>query len=278
LRHPNIVQVLGVYTDKDKISYIVLEFVAKGSLDELIQKKQLTLLEVMQIAKQVVGGMIYLHDQCNVIHRDLSARNVLVNEEEGKYQAKLSDFGLSKQVSEASFYGEDSDGVPVKWSPPEVLRFRKFSFQSDVWSFGVFLWELLEASVPYPTMSNSEAMNAVIGGYRLPRPQLCNDAVYELMMKCWSLQTEERPLFKQISKTLEDIVKEIIRTSSSRTSSSSSQSDHSPQNNNEISAASVPRADHYNTVVVEKEPDHYNSTALNSRRPSDRNNNYNYNM
>jgi len=115
--------------------------------------------------------MIYLHDQ-GIIHRDLSARNILVKEEEGKYTIRISDFGLSRELNTEDFYKSESKQFPVKWASNEVLKHRKYSTKSDVWSFGITLWEILEGgTVPYPDMDNSQALEAVLKGYRLPRPK-----------------------------------------------------------------------------------------------------------
>jgi tyrosine-protein kinase Tec len=143
LSHPNIVQFFGIYfegTDR----YLVTEFITKGSLRSVLNSEStLTVDDLIWMAKDVAAGMLYL-SQVNIIHRDLAARNLLVaasTDPAKKYLVKISDLGMGKSMEE-DYYSSNEKTIPVKWCPPEVLEFGKFSIQSDIWSFGVVLWEI----------------------------------------------------------------------------------------------------------------------------------------
>jgi len=202
LQHPNVLRILGVYTDNNGEKYIVTEFLEKGSLDKFLRRRELSSVELLQIANQVAGGMLYLH-KSNIIHRDLAARNVLVKEENGKYQVCISDFGLSREMKDEHYIASKGQKIAVKWSPLEVMKYREFSTKSDIWSFGILLWELWErGSIPYPELSNSETLTRVAEGYRLPKPVSAPEELYLLMMRCWNEDPQQRPEFKEIQEFL----------------------------------------------------------------------------
>ncbi|XP_038064851.1 muscle, skeletal receptor tyrosine protein kinase-like [Patiria miniata] len=189
-QHPNVLSMLGYCTDKDPM-YVILEYVPHGDLqtylrhirtgtepfylkkEEFKEKKDLTPTEILSFASQVVRGMEYLASkQC--IHRDLATRNILLGE---GLICKVSDFGLAREVAEKSQYEMQSQGkVPVRWMAPESLLSNMYTSKSDVWSFGVLLWELVTlGSHPYPGMSSQEVINELKKGYRLPKPEHCGD-------------------------------------------------------------------------------------------------------
>jgi len=122
----------------------------------------------------------------------------LVTETDGRYVVKIADLGLSREVQD-NLYESSDDTFPVKWSPPEVIKYRQFSSASDVWSFGIALWEIFEfGTVPYPTMSNMECVENILQGYRLPKPERCPNELYNLMRQCWSPLPDDRPKFPEI--------------------------------------------------------------------------------
>jgi serine/threonine protein kinase len=158
--------------------------------------------------------MQYLESQ-KIIHRDLALRNLLVTSggDDLKYLVKVADFGLSR-VLQSEYYSMTSTKFPVKWGAPEVLEYGKFTLKSDVWSFGVLLWELWSfGRIPYTQYSNSETVEKVLAGYRLPSPVGCPVEIYRLMMACWSKNQAERPSFKQICEALPEKVSRITHDS-----------------------------------------------------------------
>ncbi|XP_038066018.1 proto-oncogene tyrosine-protein kinase receptor Ret-like [Patiria miniata] len=220
-RHPNVLSMLGYCTDKDPM-YIILEYVPYRDLqtylrhirtgtepfylkkEEFKEKKDLTPTEILTFASQVVRGMEYLASkQC--IHRDLATRNILLGE---GLVCKVSDFGLARDVAEKSQYEMQSQGrVPVRWMAPESLISNMYTSKSDVWSFGVLLWELVTlGSHPYPGMSSQNVIDEIKQGYRLPKPEHCSDDIYQIMMDCWQEKPEDRPDFAGLHTTIDDIL------------------------------------------------------------------------
>ncbi|XP_038065532.1 fibroblast growth factor receptor-like isoform X3 [Patiria miniata] len=220
-QHPNVLSMLGCCTDKDPM-YIILEYVPHGNLQTYLrhirtgmepiylnkagfkEKKDLTPTEILTFASQVVRGMEYLASkQC--IHRDLATRNILLGE---GLICKVSDFGLARDVAEKSQYEMQSQGrVPVRWMAPESLLSNMYTSKSDVWSFGVLLWELVTlGSHPYPGMSSQKVINELKKGYRLPKPEHCSDDIYKVMVDCWQEKPEDRPDFAGLHTTIDDIL------------------------------------------------------------------------
>jgi len=118
---------------------------------------------------------------------------------------KIADFGLSREIEEDAYNASDVSLFPIKWSPPEVIQHRIFSIASDIWSFGVVMWEIFEfAKVPYPELTNREAIDFVLKGGRLEKPSDCPQFVYDVMKSCWEEKPENRPPFKSIQGLLMD--------------------------------------------------------------------------
>jgi serine/threonine protein kinase len=117
-----------------------------------------------------------------------------------QYSVKVADFGLSKTLKDsAEYYKSELSVLPIRYSAPEVLKFGKYSQASDVWSFGITIWELMTGGMkPYVQYSNSETIEKVLEGYRLPKPANCPEALYEIMQQCWHEKAEERPTFTQL--------------------------------------------------------------------------------
>ncbi|XP_014388962.1 PREDICTED: megakaryocyte-associated tyrosine-protein kinase isoform X5 [Myotis brandtii] len=196
LQHKNLVRLLGVILHQGL--YIVMEHVSKGNLVNFLRTRGRALVntpQLLQFSLHVAEGMEYLESK-KLVHRDLAARNILISED---LVAKVSDFGLVK----AERKGLDSSRLPVKWTAPEALKHGKFSSKSDVWSFGVLLWEVFSyGRAPYPKMSLKEVTEAVEKGYRMEPPEGCPGPVHTLMNSCWEAEPTRRPTFRKLAEKL----------------------------------------------------------------------------
>ncbi|XP_056132371.1 megakaryocyte-associated tyrosine-protein kinase [Lampris incognitus] len=197
LQHKNLVRLLGVILHNGL--HIVTELMIKGNLVNFLRTRGRSVINTAQLlrfALDVCEGMEYL-DSKRLVHRDLAARNILVSDEG---VAKVSDFGLTKVDSKAS----DNAKLPVKWTAPEALQKEKFSTRSDVWSYGVLLWEIFSyGRQPYPKMSLKEVKQQVEEGYRMEAPEDCPPEVYSLMRSCWEREPRRRPPFHKLREKLE---------------------------------------------------------------------------
>jgi len=197
--HPNIVRLLGVHTSRTGEQYIVTEFVSKGCLLNVLQQEKsfITLPEMISMAINIASGMRYLEAN-KIVHRDLAARNILV---EVPYVAKISDLGLSREDDYAK-PGDDSK-VPIRWCAPEILTKRRYSTQSDVWAFGITVWEMLKyGAMPYAGKSNTEVIEFVCNGGYPSQPDNCPNDLWAILVPCWSKNPAERPTFEFIFKQL----------------------------------------------------------------------------
>ncbi|XP_063094192.1 tyrosine-protein kinase Fer isoform X16 [Cavia porcellus] len=205
--HPNIVKLIGVCTQRQPV-YIVMELVPGGDFLTFLRKKkdELKLQQLVTFCLDVAAGMFYLESK-NCIHRDLAARNCLVGENN---VLKISDFGMSRQEEGGVYSSSGLKQIPIKWTAPEALNYGRYSSESDVWSFGIFLWETFSLGVcPYPGMTNQQAREQVERGYRLAAPQHCPKDIAKIMMKCWDYKPENRPKFNELLREL-DIIKRKI--------------------------------------------------------------------
>jgi len=199
LRHPNIVSYFGSFIDQDN-TYIVMELLSLGSLDRLLQNnsEKIQTLTLINLSLQIADGMMFLEENY-IIHRDLALRNILVGGQSPSYIIKVSDFGLSRTTGDLGYYKSESKAIPYKWCSPEIIQQGLFSHKSDVWAFGILLWELFSyGNPPYPGMLNSETVEHLLPGSRLHPPANCSIEISELMIKCWSHKPEDRPSFKEI--------------------------------------------------------------------------------
>lgn len=203
--HPNIVKLIGVCTQRQPI-YIVMELVPGGDFLSFLRKKkdELKTKQLLRFSVDAAAGMAYLESK-NCIHRDLAARNCLVGE--GSV-LKISDFGMSRQEDDGVYSSSGLKQIPIKWTAPEALNYGRYSSESDVWSYGILLWETFSLGVcPYPGMTNQQAREQVEKGYRMVCPQRCPDDVYKVMQRCWQYNPEERPKFSELQRDLAAIKK-----------------------------------------------------------------------
>ncbi|NXQ46916.1 EPHA5 protein, partial [Catharus fuscescens] len=204
--HPNIIHLEGVIT-KSKPVMIVTEYMENGSLDTFLKKNdgQFTVIQLVGMLQGIVSGMKYLSDM-GYVHRDLAARNILIN---SNLVCKVSDFGLSRVLEDdpEAAYTTRGGKIPIRWTAPEAIAFRKFTSASDVWSYGIVMWEVMSyGERPYWEMTNQDVIKAVEEGYRLPSPMDCPAALYQLMLDCWQKDRNSRPKFDEIVNMLDKLI------------------------------------------------------------------------
>ncbi|XP_061668975.1 ephrin type-A receptor 7 isoform X5 [Syngnathoides biaculeatus] len=205
--HPNVVHLEGVVA-RGKPVMIVIEYMENGSLDSFLRTHggQFTAIQLVGMLRNIAAGMRYLADT-GYVHRDLGARNILVN---SNLVCKVSDFGLSRIINNdlEAVYSKSDRKIPVRWTAPEAIQFRKFTSASDVWSYGIVIWEVMSfGERPYWDMSNQDVMKALEESYRLPAPMDCAPGLHQLMLDCWKKKREERPKFDQIVSILDKMIR-----------------------------------------------------------------------
>uniref|UniRef100_A0A672GT60 receptor protein-tyrosine kinase n=1 Tax=Salarias fasciatus TaxID=181472 RepID=A0A672GT60_SALFA len=205
--HPNIIRLEGVVT-KFKHAMIVTEYMENGALDTYLKGRdgEIPPYQLVGMLRGIAAGMKYLSDM-SYVHRDLAARNVLVNSE---LECKVSDFGLSRVLEDDAegTYTTKGGKIPIRWTAPEAIAYRKFTSASDVWSFGIVMWEVMAfGERPYWDMSNHEVMKAINEAFRLPAPMDCPSAIYQLMLQCWQHDRSKRPRFSDIVNILDKLLR-----------------------------------------------------------------------
>uniref|UniRef100_A0A8C1H5S6 receptor protein-tyrosine kinase n=1 Tax=Cyprinus carpio carpio TaxID=630221 RepID=A0A8C1H5S6_CYPCA len=205
--HPNIIHLKGVVT-KSKPVMIITEYMENGSLDTFLKKNdgQFTVIQLVGMLRGIASGMRYLSEM-GYVHRDLAARNILVN---SNLVCKVSDFGLSRVLEDdpEAAYTTRGGKIPIRWTAPEAIAYRKFTSASDVWSYGIVMWEVMSyGERPYWQMSNQDVIKAVEENYRLPGPMDCPTALYHLMMDCWQKDRNSRPKFEEIVSILDKLIR-----------------------------------------------------------------------
>ncbi|CAG00734.1 unnamed protein product, partial [Tetraodon nigroviridis] len=207
-----IVRMLGLCNAENLM--LVMEMAPAGPLNKFLSSKRdtVTVENIVQLMHQVSMGMKYLEEK-NFVHRDLAARNVLLVNQRF---AKISDFGLSKALgADDSYYKARTAGKwPLKWYAPECINFRKFSSKSDVWSFGVTMWEAFSyGGKPYKKMKGPEVNQFIEAGNRMERPEPCPEKMYALMKECWTYKHEDRPDFKKVEESMKSYYTSISNKS-----------------------------------------------------------------
>ncbi|XP_062977017.1 protein-tyrosine kinase 6 isoform X1 [Elgaria multicarinata webbii] len=201
LRHKHILSLYAMSSVGDPV-YIITEIMSKGNLLELLRASEgqrLQMTELVDMASQVADGMCYLESQ-NFIHRDLAARNILVGENN---ICKVGDFGMARLIKD-DVYLSYSHNIPYKWTAPEALSHGRYSIKSDVWSFGILLYEIVtRGQNPYPGMTNGEVFKHVQTGFKMHCPYKCPPMMYSIMCKCWKINPNERPDFKHLTGLLQ---------------------------------------------------------------------------
>uniref|UniRef100_UPI00398F69A1 tyrosine-protein kinase Src42A-like n=1 Tax=Pristiophorus japonicus TaxID=55135 RepID=UPI00398F69A1 len=203
-QHQNLIPLYAVCTRKQPL-FIVTELMKHGDLLKYLRRFEgcFTIAQLIDMAVQVAAGMSYLESK-HYIHLDLAARNILVG---NNIICKISDFGLAKLLKGVTVAEIPNSQFPIKWTAPEVAITNQVSMKSDVWSFGIVLFEITTyGKVPYPGMSNRMALLEVVQGYRMPCPHGCPQPIYNIMRECWNEVPSQRPLFSTLKLQLEDII------------------------------------------------------------------------
>jgi len=214
--HPHVIKLLGCVTITDPV-LVIIEYVPYGDLLGYLRKSRglndnyfkdpdikpqtsLSSLQLILMSWQIADGMSYLSSR-KIIHRDLAARNVLVGEGE---KCKVTDFGMARNVEMENVYEKKTKGrIPVKWTAYEALTRGRYTTQSDVWSFGVVLYEIFTiGGQPYPRTNARKLVELLASGYRMPKPNHVAEALYQIMRNCWQEEPEDRPSFEQLQREL----------------------------------------------------------------------------
>ncbi|TSK34781.1 Focal adhesion kinase 1 [Bagarius yarrelli] len=203
--HPHIIKLIGVITENPV--WIIMELCTLGELRSFLQVRKygLDLASLILYSYQLSTALAYLESK-RFVHRDIAARNVLVSSVDC---VKLGDFGLSRYMEDSSYYKASKGKLPIKWMAPESINFRRFTSSSDVWMFGVCMWEILMYGVkPFQGVKNNDVIGRIENGERLAMPHNCPPTLYSLMTKCWSYDPSKRPRFNELKTQLSTILAE----------------------------------------------------------------------
>lgn len=202
--HNNVMLFLGVCTQP--YPCIVTELLSGGSLFDLAQREELPYDKIIKLAMDICSGMAHLHSE-QIIHRDLATRNVLLTE---TGVAKIADFGMSRVLESASGGAQTLSNIgPVKWMSPEALNERQYSVHSDVWSFGVTIWEIFARQEPFADFDATQAAIRIArDNLTLERPENCPDEMWYVTISCWNPVREERPSFASLFKQISNLARE----------------------------------------------------------------------
>uniref|UniRef100_A0A803VA73 Tyrosine-protein kinase Mer n=1 Tax=Ficedula albicollis TaxID=59894 RepID=A0A803VA73_FICAL len=216
--HPNVIKLLGVCIELSSLQVpkpmVILPFMKYGDLHSFLLRSRLEmapqfvpLQTLVKFMVDIALGMEYLSSR-NFLHRDLAARNCMLRDD---MTVCVADFGLSKKIYSGDYYRQGRIAkMPVKWIALESLADRVYTTKSDVWAFGVTMWEIATRGMtPYPGVQNHEIYEYLFHGQRLKKPEDCLDELYEIMSDCWRADPATRPTFSQLKAQLEKLLENL---------------------------------------------------------------------
>lgn len=201
----HVVKLLGVVSEGQP-ALVIMEYMGNADMKSWLRDQRPNeehpdrvpplFSRILQMAGEICDGMAYIHSR-KFVHRDLAARNCMMDD---NLTVKIGDFGMTRDVYETDYYRKGGKGLlPVRWMAPESLKDGLFTNESDVWSFGVVLWEVATlAAQPYQGLANDQVLQFVVDGRLMPRPENCPDRLYHMMKRCWAFQPHNRPTFLQV--------------------------------------------------------------------------------
>ncbi|XP_066302707.1 hepatocyte growth factor receptor-like [Branchiostoma lanceolatum] len=252
-KHDNVVQLIGMCVHGNE-AMIVLPYMKHGDLHKYLKNKQtLPLEDNMHLCLEIAQGMAYLTDQ-DIVHRDLAARNCMLDE---NLHVKVADFGLCRDVHEKGYYRIQNWEVklPYKWMAPESHEDYIFDTKTDVWSYGIVLWEIFSGGkTPYPDVPSVHLQSYLKEGHRMERPNKCPIALYnDVMQRCWQKDPTKRPLFKEILAKVNQINKSFNQRPEAEHGACSQQPDFQEESSNRRSEAGSEGPHTYIDFVSEQE-------------------------
>lgn len=271
LKHPNVICLLGIVVKQEPMC-MLFEYMSEGDLHEFLianspeEGKCLTHDQFLDIAIQIGQGMDYLSGN-HYVHRDLAARNCLVSKD---LVVKISDFGLSRDMYSCDYYRVQSKSLlPVRWMPPESILYGKFTTESDVWSYGVVLWEIYSYGLqPYYGYNNQEVINMIRSRKLLPCPDACPSYSYALMVECWAEQANRRPNFSEIVHRLKVWKQSGSMTGAYFKSSTTPQRHGHGSKSSQTSGSQTPANENKSSLTWERSCQGPNSCRLNDSQSS----------
>ncbi|XP_077968616.1 hepatocyte growth factor receptor-like [Styela clava] len=229
LDHKNVLSLIGVCVEDDdlrKSPLIVLPFMKYGDLRTFLRdgNNVLTVMHLLRFCGDVAHGMKYLADK-KFVHRDLAARNCMVDE---RWCVKVADFGLSRDLFDRDYYTSSvKTQLPLKWMPPESIKYGRYDEKSDVWSYGIVCWEIMtRGAIPYPTVQAVAILQYLSDGNRMEKPECCPAKLHSVMKSCWLDEPTDRPTFSELVSMTSDVIRDAKRISGRRSRSSDASSSY----------------------------------------------------